>query len=50
MDQFDPRQVVLKQVFPPVDFNCVCCCKSRWLPLGNRCANVYQKSCVLVKS
>ena len=34
MDQFDPWQVVLRQVFPPVNFNC--CCQSCWLSLGIR--------------
>ena len=28
-------------LFPPVDFNCVCCCQSRWLSRGIRCANVH---------
>ena len=26
-------------LFPPVDFNCVCCCQSHWLSRGNR-ANI----------
>ena len=27
----------LYTIFPPVDFNCVCCYQSRWLPQGNWC-------------
>ena len=27
----------LYTMFPPIDFNCVCCCQSRWLSQGNWC-------------
>ena len=40
--QFDlwqaaPRRVfIIYTLFPPVDFNWVCCCQSRWLSRSNR--------------
>ena len=45
MDQTDPWQLAVANrsrigiytLFLPVDFNCVCCGQSRWLPRGNRC-------------
>ena len=31
-------QTSIYTLLPPVDFSCVCCCQSRWLARGNRCA------------
>ena len=31
-------QTGIYNLFPPVDFNCVCCCQSRWLSRGIRCS------------
>ena len=43
-DQTDPWQVVPRHVFLSVDFNCVCCCQTRSLSRGNRCATWLKQS------
>ena len=30
-------QIGIYTLFPPVHFNCVCCCQTRWLCPGTRC-------------
>ena len=30
-------QTGIYTLFPPVNFNCACCCPLRWLSRGNRC-------------